>query len=143
MPSRRVVVEALPDLFIGEGLFRRTPAEFLPANASKYALTMKEAAKAEPLKRIEMDGPSIEALIRSAGLELLRSDSTELERNTALNRGATSLDALCGLSDAEGTGAVWDVLCELDRGQLLSFATFAISETAEHTQYHWSTRPEN
>jgi len=93
--------------------------------------------------RIEMDGASIEALIRSASIEGLRSDSTELERSQALSRGATALDALCGLSDRQGTGAVWDVLCELDRAQLLSFTTFAISEMAEHTAYHWADRPDD
>jgi len=96
-----------------------------------------------PMRRIEMDGPSIEALIRSAAIEELRGDSTELERKQSLSRGATALDALCGLSDRQGTGAVWDVLCELDRAQLLSFATFAISETAQHTEYHWADRPDD
>ena len=90
-----------------------------------------------------MDGPAIEALIRSAALQDLRSDSTELERSRSLSRAATALDALCGLSDREGTGAVWDVLCELERAQQLGFMTFAISEMAEHTDYHWATRPED
>jgi len=97
----------------------------------------------EPKLRIEMDGASIEALIRSAAIEELRGDSTELERSQSLSRGATALDALCGLSDRQGTGAVWDVLCELDRAQLLSFATFAVSEMAEHTEYHWADRPDD
>jgi hypothetical protein len=35
------------------------------------------------------------------------------------------------------------VLCELDRAQLLGFATFAISEMAEHTEYHWADRPDD
>jgi len=102
-----------------------------------------EEAEIEQIIRIKMDEASIEALIRSASIEELRSDSTELERRHALNRGATALDALCGLNDRQGTGAVWDVLCELDRGQLLSFATFAISEMAEHTDYHWANRPDD
>lgn len=90
-----------------------------------------------------MDGGAIEALIRSASIEELRSDTTEIERSRSLSRGATALDALCGLSDRQGTGAVWDVLVELDRAQLLSFATFAISEMAEHTEYHWADRPDD
>ena len=104
---------------------------------------VSEAAENEQFVRIEMDGASIEALIRSASIEELRSDSTELERRQALSRGATALDALCGLGDRQGTGAIWDVLCELDRAQLLSFATFAVSEMAEHTEYHWADRPDD
>lgn len=104
---------------------------------------MTEDDKTQQMQRIEMDGASIEALVRSAAIEELRGDSTELERRQSLSRGATALDALCGLSDRQGTGAVWDVLCELDRAQLLSFATFAVSELAEHTQYHWADRPDD
>jgi len=104
---------------------------------------VSENDETQQMKRIEMDGASIEALIRSAAIEGLRGDSTELERRHSLSRGATALDALCGLSDRQGTGAVWDVLCELDRAQLLSFATFAISEMAEHTEYHWADRPDD
>ena len=104
---------------------------------------MSEKAENGQMKRIEMDGASIEAMIRSAAIDELRSDSTELERRQSLTRGATALDAICGLSDRQGTGAVWDVLCELNRAQLLSFATFAISEMAEHTEYHWADRPDD
>ncbi|MEI6792633.1 MAG: hypothetical protein WCK97_05290 [Actinomycetes bacterium] len=104
---------------------------------------MTEEAEPEQMQRIEMDVASIEALIRSAAIEELRQDSTELERKQSLSRGATALDALCGLSDRQGTGAVWDVLCELNRTQLISFATFAVSEMAEHTEYHWADRPED
>ena len=104
---------------------------------------MSEEPENQQMVRIEMDEASIEALIRSASIEELRSDSTELERRHALSRGATALDALCGLSDRQGTGAVWDVLCELDRPQLLSFATFAISEMAQHTEYRWADRPDD
>lgn len=104
---------------------------------------MSDETETGQKQRIEMDGASIEALVRSAAIEELRSDSTELERRQSLSRGATALDALCGLSDRQGTGAVWDVLCELDRVQLLSFATFAISEMAEHTEYHWADRPDD
>jgi hypothetical protein len=104
---------------------------------------VSEEPENQQMVRIEMDEASIEALIRSASIEELRSDSTELERRHALSRGATALDALCGLSDRQGTGAVWDVLCELDRAQLLSFATFAISEMAQHTEYRWADRPDD
>ena len=104
---------------------------------------MSEEPENQQMVRIEMDEASIEAMIRSASIEELRSDSTELERRHALSRGATALDALCGLSDRQGTGAVWDVLCELDRAQLLSFATFAISEMAQHTEYRWADRPDD
>jgi hypothetical protein len=104
---------------------------------------VSENDETQQMQRIEMDGASIEALIRSAAIEGLRGDSTELERSQALSRGATALDALCGLADRQGTGAVWDVLCELDRAQLLSFATFAVSEMAEHTEYHWADRPDD
>ena len=104
---------------------------------------MSEEPENQQMVRIEMDEASIEAMIRSASIEELRSDSTELERRHARSRGATALDALCGLSDRQGTGAGWDVLCELDRAQLLSFATFAISEMAQHTEYRWADRPDD
>lgn len=84
-----------------------------------------------------MDGADIEAMVRSAALEDLRAETPEYDRSRSLSRAATALDALCGLSEREGTGAVWDVLSELDRAQLLAFSTFAVSEMADHTQYRW------
>jgi len=54
---------------------------------------VSEAAKNEQMVRIEMDGASIEALIRSASIEELRSDSTELERRQSLSGANRSLAA--------------------------------------------------
>lgn len=84
-----------------------------------------------------MDPSDIEAMVRSAALEDLRAETPVHERSRALSRAATALDALCGLSQREGPGAVWDVLRELDRPQLLAFSTFAVSEMADHTDYRW------
>ena len=84
-----------------------------------------------------MDGADIEAMIRSAALEALRAETQPHDRSRSLSRGATALDALCGLSEREGPGAVWDVLSELERSELLAFSTFAISELADHTEYRW------
>lgn len=84
-----------------------------------------------------MDGADIEAMVRSAALEDLRAETPDYDRSRSLSRAATALDALCALSEREGTGAVWDVLRELDRAQLLAFSTFAVSEMADHTEYRW------
>jgi hypothetical protein len=86
--------------------------------------------------RIELEPHVIERLIRSAGLTDLRHETPEAERERALGRAGTALDALCGLCDREGTDGVWDVLASLERRDLLTFATFAVSELAERTEYH-------
>ncbi|MBU6336336.1 MAG: hypothetical protein KGR19_00785 [Acidobacteria bacterium] len=88
-------------------------------------------------ERIFMEPADIEAMIRTAALESLRAESPDHERDRALSRAATALDALCALSDREGTGAVWDVMAELSRAELLAFSTFAVSELADHTDYRW------
>gem|GEM_PF-1394687 len=87
--------------------------------------------------RISMEGADIEAMIRSAALEALRAETQPHDRSRSLSRAATALDALCGLSERDGPGAVWDVLSELDRAELLAFSSFAISEMADHTEYRW------
>ena len=84
-----------------------------------------------------MEGSDIEAMIRSAALEALRAETQPHDRSRSLSRAATALDALCGLSERDGPGAVWDVLSELDRAELLAFSSFAISEMADHTEYRW------
>ena len=43
----------------------------------------------------------------------------------------TAMDALCGLSQREGTNAVWDVLEMLERRELLAFSTLMASELSE------------
>lgn len=85
--------------------------------------------------RIELDPPAISGLIRAAGLQDLRIETSDSERDRALGQAITALDALCALHDRGGTDEVWDVLSPLDRRALLTFATFAISELAEKTQY--------
>ncbi len=86
-------------------------------------------------ERIELDPPAIGRLIRAARLEDLRIETTDGERERALGQATTALDALCGLHDRGGTDDVWDVLAPLDRRALLTFATFAVSELAEKTDY--------
>ena len=85
--------------------------------------------------RIELDAAAIGGLIRAARLEELRIETTDAERERALGQATTALDALCALHDKGGTDEVWDVLAPLDRRALLTFATFAISELAEKTEY--------
>ena len=84
-----------------------------------------------------MEPEDIETMIRSAALEELRMETAEHDRERSLSRASTALDALCGLSEREGPGSVWDVLRELDRAELLAFSAFAISEMADHTGYRW------
>ena len=91
--------------------------------------------------RIELEPSAIGRLIRSAGLQDLRIETPEVERERALGQAMTALDALCALHDKTGTDEVWDVLAQLDRRALLTFATFAISELAEKTEYHVSLTP--
>lgn len=81
--------------------------------------------------RIELDPAAIDRMIRSAALEDLRADTPPADRERALGRGRTALDALCGLSDRDALDDVWDVLAALPRRQLITFATFAVSELAE------------
>lgn len=86
-------------------------------------------------ERIELEPAAIGGLIRAARLEDLRIETQAAERERALGQATTALDALCGLCDRRGTDEVWDVLADLDRRALLTFATFAISELAEKTSY--------
>lgn len=80
--------------------------------------------------RIELDPAAIERMIASAALEDLRHETPGPERERALARAATALDALCGACDRSGPDGVWDVLEHLDHRRLLTFATYAISELA-------------
>ena len=80
--------------------------------------------------RIELDAAAIQRMIRTAALEDLRHETPAPERERSIGRAATALDALCGACDREGPDAVWDVLEQLDRRQLLTFATYAVSELA-------------
>ncbi len=83
--------------------------------------------------RIELDPAHIESLIRSAALEDLRHETPAADRERAFGQAITALDALCGLVDREGPDEAWDVLAELDRAQLLTFAAFIVGELAGTT----------
>ena len=52
-------------------------------------------------------------------------------RERRLATAMTAMDALCGLSQREGTNAVWDVLEMLERRELLAFSTLMASELSE------------
>jgi hypothetical protein len=93
------------------------------------------------VERIELEPSAIVRLIGSAALQDLRIETPEVERERALGQAMTALDALCGLHDRTGTDEVWDVLAELDRRALLTFATFAVSELAEKTDYRVALTP--
>lgn len=80
--------------------------------------------------RIRLDPAAIERMIASAALEDLRHGTPAAERERALARAATALDALCGACDRDGPDAVWDVLEQLDHRRLLTFATYAVTELA-------------
>lgn len=81
-------------------------------------------------ERIRLDPGAIGRMLRAAALEDLRHETPAGERERSIARARTALDALCGACDREGPDAVWDVLEQLDRRRLLTFATFAISELA-------------
>ena len=78
------------------------------------------------LEREEIAGP-----IRGARLLDLRVDTPPEVRERRLATAATAMDALCGLSEREGTDAVWDVLEMLEHRELLAFSTLMASELSE------------
>jgi hypothetical protein len=81
--------------------------------------------------RIVLDREEIAGLIRGARLLELRIDTPPEVRERRLATATTAMDALCGLSQREGTDAVWDVLEMLDRRELLAFSTLMASELSE------------
>jgi hypothetical protein len=81
--------------------------------------------------RIVLDREEIAGLIRGARLLDLRIDTPPEVRERRLATATTAMDALCGLSQREGTNAVWDVLEMLDRRELLAFSTLMASELSE------------
>jgi hypothetical protein len=81
--------------------------------------------------RIVLDREEIAGLIRGARLLELRVDTPPEVRERRLATATTAMDALCGLSQREGTDAVWDVLEMLDRRELLAFSTLMASELSE------------
>ena len=82
-------------------------------------------------ERIVLDREEIAGLIRGARLLELRIDTPPEVRERRLATATTAMDALCGLSQREGTDAVWDVLEMLDRRELLAFSTLMASELSE------------
>ena len=83
------------------------------------------------IDRIVLDREEIAGLIRGARLLDLRVDTPPEVRERWLATAMTAMDALCGLSQREGTDAVWDVLEMLDRRELLAFSTLMASELSE------------
>jgi hypothetical protein len=81
--------------------------------------------------RIVLDREEIAGLIRGARLLELRVDTPPEVRQRLLGTAMTAMDALCGLSQREGTDAVWDVLEMLERRELLAFSTLMASELSE------------
>ena len=82
-------------------------------------------------ERIVLEPEEIAGLIRGARLLDLRVDTPPEVRERRLATAATAMDALCGLSEREGTDAVWDVLEMLDHRELLAFSTLMASELSE------------
>ena len=82
-------------------------------------------------ERIVLEREEIAGLIRGARLLDLRVDTPSEVRERRLATAATAMDALCGLSEREGTDAVWDVLEMLDHRELLAFSTLMASELSE------------
>ena len=83
------------------------------------------------IDRIVLDREEIAGLIRGARLLDLRVDTPAEVRERRLATAATAMDALCGLSQREGTDAVWYVLEMLERRELLAFSTLMASELSE------------
>ena len=81
--------------------------------------------------RIVLEREEIAGLIRGARLLDLRVDTPSEVRERRLATAATAMDALCGLSEREGTNAVWDVLEMLEHRELLAFSTLMASELSE------------
>ena len=81
--------------------------------------------------RIVLDREEIAGLIRGSRLLELRVDTPPEVRERRLATAMTAMDALCGLSQREGTDAVWDVLEMLERRELLAFCTLMASELSE------------
>jgi hypothetical protein len=81
--------------------------------------------------RIVLEREEIAGLIRGSRLLELRVDTPPEVRERRLATAATAMDALCGLSEREGTDAVWDVLEMLDHRELLAFSTLMASELSE------------
>jgi hypothetical protein len=81
--------------------------------------------------RIVLDREEIAGLIRGARLLELRDDTPPETRERRLATATTAMDALCGLSQREGTNAVWDVLAMLERRELLAFCTLMAWELSE------------
>ena len=81
--------------------------------------------------RIVLEREEIAGLIRGARLLDLRVDTPPEVRERRLATAATAMDALCGLSERDGTDAVWDVLEMLDHRELLAFSTLMASELSE------------
>jgi hypothetical protein len=86
------------------------------------------------IDRIVLDREEIAGLIRGARLLDLRVDTPPEVRERRLATATTAMDALCGLSQREGTDAVWDVLEMLERRELLAFSTLMANELSE-TQF--------
>ena len=82
-------------------------------------------------ERIVLEPEEIAGLIRGARLLDLRVDTPPEVRERRLATAATAMDALCGLSEREGTNAVWDVLEMLEHRELLAFSTLMASELSE------------
>ena len=82
-------------------------------------------------ERIVLEREEIAGLIRGARLLDLRVDTPPEVRERRLATAATAMDALCGLSEREGTNAVWDVLEMLEHRELLAFSTLMASELSE------------
>ncbi|HEY0363875.1 MAG TPA: hypothetical protein VGC83_16465 [Solirubrobacteraceae bacterium] len=83
------------------------------------------------IDRIVLDREEIAGLIRGSRLLDLRVDTPPEVRERRLATATTAMDALCGLSQREGTDAVWDVLEMLERRELLAFSTLMASELSE------------
>ena len=83
------------------------------------------------IDRIVLDREEIAGMIRGARLLDLRVDTPPEVRERRLATATTAMDALCGLSQREGTDAVWDVLEMLERRELLAFSTLMASELSE------------
>jgi hypothetical protein len=81
--------------------------------------------------RIVLEREEIAGLIRGARLLDLRVDTPSEVRERRLATAATAMDALCGLSEREGTDAVSDVLEMLEHRELLAFSTLMASELSE------------
>jgi hypothetical protein len=91
------------------------------------------------MARIELEPEEIVRVLGAAGLAALRTETPEPDRERSLATARTALDALCGLEERQGIDAVWKVLRELERRDLMALTLLM---TTELVAVGWAPPPQ-